>query len=157
MPTTGELKFNKATSTYSRQMRTGLDEKEFAKILPDGKSAILEDGTRLRITPKDQLLVDELVFPGDIIKTNYSTGGKVISVFRWECYGLAVYTVTYVDVDAKPNKDGSYRPNLRSWINECVAQDGRILKLFESNNDEIVVIQEASIRLRPVTLEKFWD
>lgn len=116
------------------------DTEKLADIIDDRTARIGE--SKLRRTPSDQLTVRELVFVGDIINTSYSTGGKVISILKCKVYGLTVYTITYVDLDAKPNKDGSYRENLLNWINELVAQDNRILKLFETNDDEVFVSKE---------------
>jgi len=101
--------------------------------------------SRLRRTPPDQKTVEELLFIGDLIETNYSTGGKVISISKHEYYGnLFAYSITYVDVDAPANKDGSYRENHHRYINELVAQNNRILKLYEANTDEVFIIGKAA-------------
>ena len=125
-------------------MRTG-DFEEQEKLVAraiDQRTVELPDGTRLRTTPAGQKTVELLVDEGDIIKTTYETGGKVISVYKYTVYGLPVYSITYVDVDATPFLDGHYRENDHRWINECVAQDDRILQLFEANKDEILIVQK---------------
>jgi len=122
-------------------LREALDELE-AKVF-DERTALLSDETRLRITPKGQKRVDQLVFSGDEIGSSYGTGGKVISVREYAVYSLPVFTIVYVELKAKPNKDGSYRETDFRWINECVAQDGKILKLFEANEDEVHVLKVA--------------
>lgn len=131
-----------STSSFSRYLATGFDEEHEVANRISERIAVLDDGTRLRVTPSNQKNVDELVLVGDIIETNYSTGGKVITVSKHLYYGLPAHTVTFVDIDATPNKDGSYRENLLRWINELVAQDNRILKLFEANNDEVFVVKK---------------
>lgn len=98
----------------------------------------------LRRTPPGQKTVDQLLFVGDIIDTNYSTGGKVIYIARHEYYGLFAYSLIYVDVDAPANKDGNYRENHQCYINELVAQDDRILKLFKANEDEVFIKGKAA-------------
>ena len=127
-------------SSFSLEMNQGIKSDAEPEILDDRTARVGE--SRLRMTPQGQPMVDELVFPGNIIETDYSTGGRVTRISRHSTYGLPVFSLVYVDVDTKPNKDGSYRDSDRRWINELVAQDGRILKLFEANDDEIKVIGE---------------
>lgn len=112
-------------------------KKRIAEIIDDRTAQI--EGSRLRRTPPGQPTVDELVFLGDIIETNYSTGGRVTQISRYGTYELPVFSLIYVDLDAKPLKKGGYRENDYRWINELVAQDGRILKLFEANTDEVLL------------------
>ena len=124
-------------SSFSLEMNQGIKSDAEPEILDD-RTARVGD-SRLRRTPPGQPMVDELVFVGDIMETDYGTGGRVTHISRHSTYGLPVFTVVYVDVDAKPNKDGSYRESDHRWINELVAQDGKILKLFESNDSEVVL------------------
>ena len=121
-------------------MRTGdfHEEKLVAKPV-DERTAVLPDGTRLRMTPKGQKTVEELVEEGDVIRTNYGTVGVVVDVSKYTVYGLPVYTITFVNVFEKTEKR-----EVLGWINECVAQDGRILRLFEANNDEVFVVHKRS-------------
>ena len=128
----------KFTSSYLYDINMPGGEKVIAKSI-DERTAVLPDGTRLRKTPKGQPTVADLVKSGALIRTSYGTGGKVIRVVKYELYGLPVYTIVYVDPGAKP----PFRSENLRWINECVAQDGRILKLFEANTDEVVVEREA--------------
>lgn len=133
-----------AGSAYSHMMKTGdFDEQEklVAKRV-DQRIAELPDGTRLRITPEGQKTVDQLVSDGDIIRTSYGTGGKVVDVGRFSVYELPWYSITYVEPDAVRNLQGNYPKTAFCWINECVAQDGRIRMLFESNVDEVVIVKK---------------
>lgn len=138
-----------ASSSHNHMMRTGdFNEKKLHATLLDERTARLPDGTRLRVTPKGQKTVEELVFQGDEIKSNYGSHGQVIEVKRYLVYGLPTYTIIYVPLDAQPNKDGSYRDTVLRWINECVAQDGKILKLFEGNSDEVQVVKTGEHQLK---------
>jgi len=135
---------NSKPSSFPKYKRLSsyLDESRGAEILDDRTARIScesEPSCLLRRTPPGQKTTDQLLFVGDIIETNYSPGGKVIDVSRHEYYGLSAYSIVYVDVDAPANKDGSYRENHYRYINELVAQDGRILKLFNANEDEVFV------------------
>ena len=125
------------------------EENENAEILDDRAARVLCEScpsgwSRLRRTPSGQKTVDQLLFIGDIIETSYSTGGKVINISRHGYYGLSAYSIVYVDVDAPANKDGSYRENHYRYINELVAQDDRILMLFEANKDEVFIKGKAA-------------
>ena len=124
-------------SSFSLEMNQGIKSDTEPEILDDRTARVGE--SRLRITPQGQPMVDELVFVGDIIETDYGTGGRVIHLAKYKTYGLPVFTVVYVDVDTKPNKNGSYRQSDHRWINELVAQDSRVLKLFETNDDEVIL------------------
>lgn len=88
--------------------------------------------------------VADLVHPGDTVRTSYDTGGIVIAVDELTFTAptgerLPHFTIVYVP----PERYGRHRDNDRHWINECVAVDGRILKLFENNGDDVVVIDRA--------------
>lgn len=92
--------------------------------------------------------VAELVHPGDTVTTSYGTGGVVIAVNELSFTAptgetLPHFTIVYVPSD----RHGRHRDNDRRWLNECVAVEGRILKLFENNSDEVFVIERA----RPIS------
>jgi hypothetical protein len=55
-------------------------------------------------------------------------------------YELPVWSITYVPLDAEQHKNGKYKDNDLHFINELVAQDNRILKLFVANPDEVFVL-----------------
>ncbi len=99
------------------------------------------DRSKYRRTPPEQARVPEIVSPGMEIRTSYDTGGIVAEVagpFPFTAGDGAVflhYTLIYVP----PEKWGRHKPKDHSWINECVAVDGRILKLFEANTDEVFI------------------
>ena len=82
-----------------------------------------------------------LVQPGTAVRTSYGTGGIVIAI-----EGPAIhvasdgreyphFTIVYVPND----RLGRHSKLDRNWINECVAVDGRILKLLEANADDVFV------------------
>lgn len=89
--------------------------------------------------------------PGDTLSTSYSTGGVVIEVKEYFYAAptgetLSHFTIVYV----LPGRAKNYRDTDRHWINECVAVDDRILMLFESNEDEVFVVDRArSAETRP--------
>jgi hypothetical protein len=88
--------------------------------------------------------VADLVKPGDTISTSYSTGGVVIEVeehFYAAPTGetLSHFTIVYVP----PDHAAKHHDTDRHWINECVAVGDRILKLFETNTDEVFVVDHA--------------
>lgn len=108
------------------------------------------DAGRYRRTPPGTPTVMDLVHPGDTVCTSYGTGGVVIAVN--ECAFAAPtgetfphFTIVYVP----PDRFGRHRESDLHWINECVAVDGRILMLFENNDDEIVVVERVQPISRP--------
>lgn len=88
--------------------------------------------------------VADLVHPGDTVSTSYDTGGVVVEV-KEHFYAaptgetLSNFTIVYVP----PDRAAMHRDADRHWINECVAVDDRILKLFEANTDEVFVVDRA--------------
>jgi len=104
------------------------------------------DRRRYRRTPPGAPTVADLVRPGDMVSTSYSTGGVVIEVREYFCAAptgesLSHFTIVYVP----PDRAAKYRDSDRHWINECVAVGERILMLFEANTDEVFVVD----RIRP--------
>lgn len=96
---------------------------------------------RYRMTPPCAPDVPALVRPGMTVHTSYGTGGIVIAV-EGPVIHVAPdggeyphFTIIYVPVD----RFGRHSKLDRNWINECVAVDGRILKLLEANSDEIFI------------------
>ncbi len=76
-----------------------------------------------------------------VIRTSYGTGGTVIGV-EGPYVHLASdgrehphFTIVYVPSE-RVCRHGKLDHN---WINECVAVDGRILKLLEVNLDEVFI------------------
>lgn len=83
-----------------------------------------------RITPKGEKTVPELVCQGDVVTTNYNTGPyRITKITLIECkkyppcYSLRM-------ARAEGGKDSYY-------INELVAINGRLIKLFKTNSDEV--------------------
>lgn len=106
----------------------------------------VRDRRRYRRTPPGAPTVADLVRPGDMVSTSYSTGGVVIEVREYFYAAptgerLSHFTIVYVP----PDRAAKYRDSDRHWINECVAVGERILMLFEANTDEVFVVD----RIRP--------
>lgn len=97
-----------------------------------------------RRTPEGQPKVPDLVKRGMKIRTNYHTGGIVSSVVGPYLHKdsdhnneeYEQYTICYVrEQDWTKNHEQHM-----CWINELVAVDGRILMLFENNDDEVFIV-----------------
>ena len=128
-------------SELSRHLSKNTQEEEFAEK-KTASIAELDDGTRLRVTPEKQKMVNELIGVGDTIKTNYGDAlGVVISVNSYNVYGLTAFSIVYVSKE-KINK---YRKSDHRYINELVAHGNRVLKLFEVNTDEVFVVEKKGI------------
>ncbi|HBO3659205.1 TPA: hypothetical protein L4T04_005235 [Pseudomonas aeruginosa] len=85
-----------------------------------------------RQTPHGQPEVDELVKPGDQVWTSYDSGPyKVLEVKRYTVEGMRVYSLVMTALNQR-------KPS--AWVNELVAVDGRLLKLFANNMDEVFVV-----------------
>lgn len=84
-----------------------------------------------RQTPHGQPEVDALLTVGDVVWTSYGTGPyRVKCVTRHEWRGLRQFSLVLNDTDGRKGD---------SYINELVAVDGRLLKLFANNQDEVFV------------------
>ncbi|NNB08730.1 hypothetical protein HBN83_22795 [Pseudomonas fragi] len=84
-----------------------------------------------RQTPHGQPEVDALLAVGDVVSTSYGTGPyRVKRVTRHEWRGLRQFSLVLNDTDGRKGD---------SYINELVAVDGRLLKLFANNQDEVFV------------------
>lgn len=82
-----------------------------------------------RQTPQGQPLVDELIKPGDYVWSSYGSGPyQVREVKPHYCDGMLTFALVLRTLDGRKGD---------SWISECVAVDGRILKLFANNTDEV--------------------
>ncbi len=96
-----------------------------------------------RTTPAGQRMVAGVVEIGMEIRSSYDTGGLVIAVrgpFPYESsegQRYEHYTVVYVHAEHWTAKR---REQHACWINELVAVDGRLLKLFEANDDEVFIV-----------------
>jgi hypothetical protein len=108
------------------------------------------DRFRYRRTPPGAPTVADLIRPGDTVSASYGTGGVVIEVTEYFYAApmgemLSHFTIVYLP----PDRTAKHSDAHRHWINECVAVGDRILKLFEANTDEVVVVdcaQSASSR-----------
>ncbi len=92
-----------------------------------------------RNTPAGQPEVDDLVKPGDVVWTNYDTGPYLVKAVRRHDYqvseqhdlgGLQSFSLVLNSMDKRGADCG---------INELVSVDGRLLKLFANNDDEVFV------------------
>lgn len=96
------------------------------------------DLLQYRQTPHGQPEVDQLVFPGDTVWSSYGSGPYVVKeVNAYQCQGMRCFSLVLVDLgeaDVRKRKRESC-----SWINEVVAVDGRLLKLFVRNEDEVFI------------------
>ena len=102
------------------------------------------DAGRYRRTPSGARNVADLVGPGDTVRTSYDTGGVVIAVKEYSFTASTGDSYPHFTIVAVPrDRYGRHRDADRHWINECVAVDGRILKLFENNTDEVFVVEYA--------------
>lgn len=97
-----------------------------------------KDLMQYRQTPIGQPEVDGLVLPGDTVWTSYGSGPYIVKeVAAQECRGMRCFTLVLLDLgDAASRKR---KREADGWINEVVAVDGRLLKLFAANDDEIFV------------------
>lgn len=97
-----------------------------------------------RQTPHGQPGVDQLVRIGDTIWTSYCSGPYVVcGVKPYECYGMRVFTLELRDLGRASGAGKRSKRDPDGWINELVAVDGRILKLFANNDDEVYVARTA--------------
>lgn len=112
--------------------------------------------------------IEAIVRPGSTVETSYGTGPYVVlrvagpytsGWFTKDVYpahwSLCLATVANLSDPLKR------RPKEDSWINEVVPVDGRLLKLFEVNTDEVFVtgFHDGIVRLlrepKPVQLSLF--
>jgi len=99
------------------------------------------DPGHYRWTPAGAPDVAALVLPGMVIRTSYGTGGTVVGVegpfvhVAPDGRDYRHFTIVYVPSE----RFGRHGKGDLNWINECVAVDGRILKLLEVNLDEVFI------------------
>lgn len=100
------------------------------------------DPCSYRGTPPGAPDVSMIVWPGMQIQTSYGTGGVVIEVTGPYTHvgkdgrDYPHFTIVYVPAE----RFGRHLSSDLCWINECVAVHGRILKLFNANSDEVIII-----------------
>ncbi len=116
-----------------------------------------------RVTPTGQETVPEIVKVGDIVYSSYSDiRYRVESINEQDTHydapeGRSVsappsHGLVLSDIDAKRTKGGNLPKNYSySYINELVAVDGRLLKLFQANADEVFVEGKEKKPKEPVT------
>lgn len=130
-------------NSYLRNLNYSEGENEKALPYSNGIAILESDGTRLRCTPEGQNKVDKIIHPGDKVKTSWNTGPyTVVEVSRHEIYGLEEFSLILDDGNIRKTKSGKYPKNADfAYINELVAQNGRLLHLFEANKDEVIVLE----------------
>lgn len=116
----------KAHNTYQRELGYGA-RAQYRYRLPRGPA------------------IGELIRPGSIVSTNYSGPSAVLEIVR-DVYkppeGGAFENWTLVLARLNATKRRA-----EGWINEVVAVDGRLLHLFENNDDEVFVHREFQFSL----------
>ena len=142
-------------NTYLRGIN-GLDDdlpEGYVAKKVDERTAELPDGTRLRTTPPGQPNVGDLLPRGTLVKADYHEKRDpplvVLEASRHDEYGLPTWSLTLVPMGAKLNEKGDARENDKSWINELVAQDGRILHFFELNKHEVFIVDAKGKKQQP--------
>lgn len=116
-------------------------------------------GTLLRVTPPGQPTVDQLVHAGDDIQEDdeFPAGSihashLVVAVHKHQEYGLPVYSIVEAKVGDRPKgAGGKWRETQLGYINNLVAQDGRILGFMQDSNEEIKVVGHEDLSM-PGTL-----
>lgn len=110
--------------------------------IDDGDRAWLSDPL-YRKTPEGQPTVEDLVRKGSIVQSNYGDTVYIVSsVSKYEYRPKErpedhiFYTYSLSLIDRKTGKGGF-------GINELVAVDGKILKLFMGNEDEVFILGTA--------------
>lgn len=99
------------------------------------------DLLQYRQTPHGQPEVDGLVVPGDTVWTSYGSGPYVVkAVNPYDCQGLRCFSLVLLDLGGEGRRR---KREADGWINEVVAVDGRLLKLFTRNEDEVFVARHA--------------
>jgi hypothetical protein len=85
----------------------------------------------------------EIVKICSVIKTSYETGPYIVeSISEYSVYGVKVLSFVLSKENASRKKDGTMSGEPDGWINEIVAVDGRLLKLFKGSDDEVFVTGE---------------
>jgi hypothetical protein len=122
------------------KLRPGERQRHLARSLSSTELGWFDPGC-YRMTPPGAPDVPAFIRPGIVIRTSYGTGGIVIEIegpfvhIAPDRSEYPHFTLVYVPAD----RFGRHSKLDRHWINECVAVDGRILKLLGANGDEVFV------------------
>lgn len=107
---------------------------EIAEPIDDRTAVLWSRGLKLRMTPPDQPTVKDLIQPGDIIRyTEIPLRLKVLSVEKHQRFGLPVFTIIGVP------EDSNVKNGYRRYINDLVAQDGKIYCIFEECRCQVYI------------------
>ena len=134
----------RADNSFVRDLNDPDGEDDKARVLPDGRSAVLPDGIQLRVTPAGQPTVTDIIHTGDVVSTNYGSGGRVYSVVKYDVYGVDAFSITYLPIQYH-HTGHTPTGTVLSYLNEYTAQDGRVLALFANNGDEVKVVKSALV------------
>ena len=86
---------------------------------------------------------DKIIHVGSVVRTSYGTGPYLVeAISEHEDYGVKNISLVCSLPDAKRRKDGKMSGEPDGWLNEIVAVDGRLLKLFKGSTDEIIVLSD---------------
>lgn len=116
----------------------------------------IDDPTiKFRRTPPGQPTVPDLVQAEDMVRTSYNSGPYIVLKIKEHTTkhcGREYLSHKLHCVHEKHWRGGDQ--NATAWIGELVAVNGRILKLYEANTDEVFVTQKnvKPIPLRQTTL-----
>lgn len=149
---------------YLRELHAGIEVARLQPVREEGDILITPEGYRWRL--EREVKVPDLVHPGDRIRTSYNSTGLVIELVPtvqcpcpYDQWGsklcaatwshpaildfhreLTCWTIVFVYDGKKIFKNGKFRETDKGWLNELVAYQGRLLHLFENNDDEVFVI-----------------
>lgn len=99
---------------------------------------------RFRRTPPGQPKVPDLVQHGTAIRTSYGTGGLVSAVcgpYIYRATNGRVYEHYTIEYVREEHWNAPHSKHL-CWLNELVAVNGRLLHLFEANDDEVFILNK---------------
>jgi hypothetical protein len=141
---------SKEPNGFLRQLNASLpsgmkpDARDLYRIATIEPAAwVLWDGCRLRRTPEGEPAVGDLIQPGMIVTSTFRCGRKIttgpyrvktVSEHRIAGGPISSWSLVCEDEVRAPNKQPG-----DSYLNELVALNGRILALFERNDDEVHV------------------
>lgn len=166
---------------YLRQLNHGYNHSTDPASLPmweeQGDFLTIPEGYKWRLE-RSQTVAD-LLHVGDIIGTSWSTGGLVINISRhvlcpcpyrkisttklcqksWDEPELTpkyhrdvfCWSLIYVPEGCRQTKAGRFFESDYCYINELVAWEGRIKKLFADDEDEVFLVNK-HYNIKPIQL-----
>ncbi len=159
----GAIPFSKG---FTMTMDEFLDQNPFLKGVVEAAEEIWRAATPVAAAKQPEIrqpsgkTMEEMVKIGDRIRTNYDTGGIVIQIKTYPFQNVQTYSLTYVLVADYVAGKTKYHESKYHFLNELVAVDGRILKLFKANTDEVFVDETPSTQASEPGVpesEKRWE